>query len=350
MFVYNVLFILLFLFFLISYTKIGKKYSWILLIIAGACLFCVAAFKDLSVGSDSESYLNFFENIEQLSDNRFYSGIQIGWYYYSLFFYKYLSFNAFLFFNYAIIIGGFCYFFYKESRNYMASLLLMFLLCFFSSSLNIMRQYIAISIVLIGLTKINNSRIKFIICVVIASLFHFSAIAGAIFLVIKDKMNISNRSISLIIVGLSFLFGFFLTSTLSPIIQRLVVFDSFNTGVSGYVEQFGGERNIVSNLVINLMFVLSYICSRNRESLYLKSYFLYIVLSNLFGSMEQGNRLFLYFYMGILIAIPEISGGIKKAVPRYIYNVVFMVYCIGIWYISMNVNSGGVVPYKSIFN
>lgn len=350
MFIYNVLFVLLFFLFLLSYTKVGKAYSGFLLTVAGISLFSVAAFKDPSVGSDSESYLNFFENIESLSDNRFYSGTQVGWYYYSLFFYKYLSFNSFLCCNYAIIIGGFCYFFYKESRNRLVSVLLMFLLCFFTSSLNIMRQYIAISIVVVGLTMINSSRIKFIVCVLIASLFHFSALMALLFLFAKDKISIASKKIVLSVVGLSFIVGFFMTNTLRPIMQHLVVLDSINSGVSGYVDQFGGERNIVTNLLINFMFVLTYICSRNRNSLYLKSYFIYIVLSNMLGSMEQGNRLFLYFHMGILIAIPEISRSIRKVAPRYIYNIVFIIYGIGIWYMTMNVNSGGVVPYKSIFS
>ena len=350
MFIYNVLLGLLFFFYILTFFKYWKQHPLSLLVFSCLFMLLIAAFKSISVGTDAENYYFYFQNVEVLKQNRIFKGIQRGWYYYNYFFHEYLSFRCFLFVNYAIIFIGFSYFLYKKSANCITSILLFFLLYFFCASLNVMRQYMAISIVLVGLTFFNKNKWKFCVCVLLASLFHYSALICYSFLLVHKKLSLNKTFYVMLFIIISFLLGFTFTDWLKGYIEQISIVDSLNEGASSYVEQWGGERNIVTNLLINVMFLISYFLAKNRSSFYLKLYFLYIIFNNLFGSAGQGNRLFLYFNMGILIALPEISSQLKNFYIRNIYNVIFIVYAYAIWYVSINANNGDVVPYLVSFD
>ena len=346
MIVYNILLGLLFFLYILTFSRYWKSHSLWLLIVAGVVLFSIAAFRSVSVGTDTESYYNYFYNIELLKDDRIYTGLQRGWYHYTLFFYRFFDFQWFLIANYTIIIGGFCYFLYKKSTNCVASILLFFLLYFFFSSLNVMRQYMAISIVLVALTFLDKNKLVFCGLVILASFFHFSALICLMFLFVQNRLSIHRQFYVIVFVVLSFLLGFVFENAMKTLVSQITIFNSLNEGAASYIEEWGGERNIVTNMIINLMFIFSYLLAKDRSSFYLKLYFLFIILNNIFGSAGQGNRIFLYFNVGMLIAFPEISSKLKNISLRGIYNLAYVIYAYAIWYVSISSNSGEVVPYS----
>lgn len=346
----NVYYILLFsllLLSLLSANRYGKRYSSLLLFVGGGTLLIVAAFRDVSVGTDTLGYYLSFNNIHNEDITRVYSGTQYGWYLYNIFMHDYFNYSVFQFVNYLIIIVGFCYFIHKESQNSILSLLLFFLLCNYTTSFNIMRQYIAIGIVSIALTLMETHPKRFIVLILVASLFHFSALLCLVLFPIKKMLSIKNKKWVLITLAISFILGFFFTDALKALVSLLEVFSFLNEGVPQYTSAWGTgmARNIFSNLAINFMFILTYLLSRNKNSVYLRMYFLYILLNNAFGSAGQGNRIFLYFFLGIFIAIPDVLYNLKRPLYRLGYCITVLVYGLGYWYIAMSSGSGEVVPY-----
>lgn len=118
-----------------------------------------------------------------------------------------------------------------------------------------------------------------------------------------------------------------------------------NEGVQGYLDAYGGERNILPNLGINSVFILSYILSKTKKNLYLKLYFFYIILFNLFGSMGQGNRIFLYLQIPIIIIIPWIYYRIKNRIIANAYLGYTLMYAAATAYISFSRNTADIIPY-----
>ena len=340
MLVYSVLILFLTLVFSFS---LKKRRPIFLYITSLLILFWIAWQRDASVGTDTQTYLLQFENLELYNTTRYFTGIQRGWYYFNLFFFSHFNYDVFLFACYSIIIGGIGYWIYKESDNYIMSLFFFVLLMFYFGSFNIMRQYIAISIVLVALLHFKNIRV-YIPLVLLASLFHFSALFAYTFLLINN-VRIDNIILVLCATIISFIVGFFYGDKLTDIISSLMWLVRVNEGVQGYLDAYGGERNILPNLGINSVFILSYILSRTKKNLYLKLYFFYIILFNLFGSMGQGNRIFLYLQIPIIIIIPWIYYRIKNRIIANVYLGYTLMYAAATAFISFSRNTADIIPY-----
>lgn len=343
---YILLFILLFLT-LLSIDRYGKHYRSFLLFAGGVALLIVAVFRDVSVGTDTLGYYLSFNDIHNEEITRVYSGSQYGWYLYNIFMHDHFNYFVFQFVNYTIIIGGFCYFFYKESPNSLLSLLLLLLLCGYTASFNIMRQYIAIGIILFGLPALKESPKRFTFFVLVSALFHFSALFCLILIPVQRKLSIKNKKWTLVLLVFSFIAGFLFTDVLKELVSLLDIFSFLNQGISQYTELWGtGEhRNVLTNLAINFMFVLTYLLSKNKESIYLRMYFIFVILNNIFGSAGQGNRIFVYFFCGVFVAIPEVLYGLKNPIHHAGYTLTVLVYAFVYWYWAMSLNVGEVVPY-----
>ncbi len=340
MLVYSVLLLFLTLVFFFS---LKKRKPIFLYITSLLILFGIAWLRDASVGTDTQTYLLQFENLELYDTTRYFTGIQRGWYYFNLLFSSYFNYDVFLFACYSIIIGGIGYWIYKESDNYIMSLFFFVLFMFYFGSFNIMRQYIAISIVFMALLHFKNIKI-YVSLVLLASLFHFSALFAYSFLLI-NKVKIGNIIFVLCTIIISFIVGFFYGDKLTDTINTLMWLARINEGVQGYLDAYGGGRNILPNLGINSVFILSYILSKTKKNLYLKLYFFYIILFNLFGSMGQGNRIFLYLQIPIIIIIPWIYYRIKNRIIANAYLGYTLMYAAATAYISFSRNTADIIPY-----
>lgn len=342
--VYGVIIIILSILTIISFMK---PKAIIPLMLSAFILLIFASLKDVSVGTDSMNYYNYFMNVKELKHEIFYSGIQRGWYYFNLFFYYIGSYNIFLFICYTIVFTGLSIYIQRTSQNNILPILLFVLLYFYCSSLNVMRQYIALGVYLIALTYLDKDKVKYIIWVLVASLFHYSAIFCLVLLFHKYiKMSFLWVIIPICI---SFLFGLVMSDKVAPIINILSsLTDSIGLGdrTSGYLALWGGDkRNILTNLGINLMFIFTYLLARKDNNLPLKMYFLYVFCNNFFGALGQGNRLFLYVQIAMIICLTNTLYDIKSKPMKLIYFIGIITYAIMIWIYSSSGNSGEVMPY-----
>lgn len=175
-------------------------------------LFTVlAALRSSQVGNDTSEYLRLFDSILFNKDiSVYYWRYEKGY----LLLNKILSLvtnNAqiILIVTSVIIMGGFARFVYKYSNNIWLSVYMFFTLGYFGSSMNTIRLNIAIVIILYSYDFLREKKaIKFIITVIIASLFHKTAI---IFLLAWPitKLRFSYKTIAIAIVGSTGMYAFF---------------------------------------------------------------------------------------------------------------------------------------------
>ena len=141
-----------------------------------------------------------------------------------------------MFFITSFLINGFIFWtICKESKDKILSICIFFLLGFFFNSLNIMRQYSALSFIFIGFYYLlRNKKILFLLSVIIASFFHSSAFV-MLALVICDYKVIANYKwfIPVVIVVLC------LNSNLMDILEFVLKNTRFNVYFSGKL--FKGE-------------------------------------------------------------------------------------------------------------
>lgn len=195
----------------------SAKQNRIYLSIGIGVLLLLACFRGLNVGNDTQSYYHLFlyytgqESTRNMSADalRWISGIETGYKllnkYFGMVTHNYQIFISFVAVLSYWILGRFIE---KYSTNVALSLILAFLM-FYGAYMNLLRQVLALSIVLISFDALNkNKRWRFAVGVLIAAfLFHRSAII-CILLLPMSKYKCSKRfvwisiGISMIIVGL----------------------------------------------------------------------------------------------------------------------------------------------------
>lgn len=339
--VYNLLIIFLLLCTLLSKYK---RLTVFLLSLISVSLIYIAANRGLSVGTDTLPYYWDFMNVDTEKYFHVFSGTQKGWYYVNLFFRDYLDYDLFLYFCYTIIIVGISVYVYKQSKLPIFSMLLFFLLYFYCSSLNIMRQYIALSILLVGFLYMEKNKYIYIASICLATLFHSTAVIGLSFFLLK-YIRLNKWFWVLGLISLTFVLGFVFSHILNNILYafQLLLGESFRYFI--YMDNYGGDRNILTNLAINIFFMITYVLSKDRSNILMKMYFLFVIFNNLFGAAGQGNRIFLYFQIAMITCLPNVYYHLSNKLVKYVYGFAALVYSFGIWYFSISDNISDVLPY-----
>lgn len=312
------------------------------------CILCLfAGCKGLTVGTDTYNYYGIYQNSNLgVNSDISFSSIQIGWYYLNRFFKAILhcKWPQFQFFCYIIIIGGFSIFIKRNSSYILFSLFLFFTLYFYESSLNIMRQYMALAIAFAAITNKQKKILHYIIAVLIAATIHYSALVMLVLLIV-DKLNISNKWLIIVCILFSFLVGYYGSGIIGNI-DFLMFVININEGAEGYIDSFGTDRLPYRGMAYSLFFILTYLLSENKNSFWLKNYMLFVIGFNLFGSLGQGNRIFIPFQLAMLISIPETYLSVRKY--KKLYFLLAIGYSTLVFSYELLSNSGEIIPYKSI--
>ena len=346
MFVYNLIIIVLAVAFLFSLKNQHLKYCNTITFFLCIFLWILAANHSLEVGTDTFNYYQNFTNVLNEKNMYYNQGLQRGWYFYNLLLYKFGNYDIFMYVCYGMILGGVFTFIRKCSPNSVMSLFLFVLLYYYCNSLNIMRQFIAIGIVLIAYALyLNKNNKKYIISICLASLFHYTAIL-LLPICFLTKIKLSSKLVYLLVV-VSFLLGFFLQDYVKPIVDKMLLLSGGFEGMAFYLENWGGERNLFSNIAINSVFILTYYLSKDKNNSFLLLYLMSVLLSNMFGAMGQANRFFIYFQITMLAVIPRLYYELRRIsfIKASAYLIVILVYAYSIWYLSIDSNASEVVPF-----
>lgn len=187
-------------------------------------LFFISGFRNWNIGNDTKNYINVFVAITSNLDLS--SHMEKGY----LLFNKALSLftdnpQSILLVTSFLILGIILYFIYKYSKFIFLSTLL-FVILQFAITLNIVRQYMALIIVLLGFKfVIKRQFIPFFLFCLLATTFHTSAIVAIVFYFIYP-LNIKIKNIIVILV-LTFLIFIFIAPFLDKIFQILGRYQSY---------------------------------------------------------------------------------------------------------------------------
>lgn len=250
----------------IIFQKRNHSRDSLFLILTMGLLFLLNALRSLYTGNDTLSYYNLFRyyssgyTAAQYSSAGFEwmdSYIDIGWRYLNKGF-SAISTNYQLFIS---VIAAFLYWFTTKyiknhSQNITLSVLLFFLIMF-HSYLNILRQAVAIVIILMayGLLK-DKKYVPFGLCVLVATLFHKFALIS-LFLILFQSINF-NKTISKIVL---------LTSIILSVSGGILLFPTLLGYNGGHLDDQAGISSVFAIILNGVVYLsMEYLVSSNRDS------------------------------------------------------------------------------------
>lgn len=338
----------------------------------------LAGMRDSSVGTDTSHYIRYFEYVKDTGSrvqNFKYLDLERG---FGVFLYLISRFTNNVFWMLFLSELFICFFVWKAiddnvSDQYKVFSMVLYYLLFYSFSFNIMRQMMAMSILLFSYRYIKKRELfKFLICVVIASLFHTSAIIGFALYPIygvcmgKDSISLQHKKTSqfkllfrkvvfklrflLILVGLCL--AVFLLYNGKEVIK--FISDYFND-FHAIAEGIGGSG---SPLRYTLYMILLLICTaytiqfaRTEYMFYIVIFLLSIILYQIKFISTEAYRVAMYFSLYIVILIPQIIATMPKKTNRTISSLmVFIIICIYSYDFFVIQQYNGTYPYLLSMN
>ena len=330
---------------LLSILSLGNS-SRFKLIVSFILLTVIGGLRDISVGTDTQNYSLLFENYGTDISNMFHASEPLylclqyyvavhGWPYQTL-----------VFVIMALTMTGITFFAKKISRNSVLVLLSYYLLYFYFYSLNLMRQYIAISIILVSFYYLYSNQIKnYVLCVAIACLFHVTAIIGLLGIIVNKCAFSSQLQICLLL--------FTLIVGVTPFIQ--VVSANMLGFLPSYLFDYVIDYNTgklslpVSRILLTLFGIMLVIVM--KENLFVKLFVVGVCILNMFSFQPIMGRIAQFFTIAQIGIIPNISTLIKKEYYKNVsaIKLVSYAYMWVVWMYLISSNVGEVRPYTVFF-
>lgn len=355
--------------------KVRKNFSYIISFIGLLFPIFLAGLRSVGVGTDTKGYVSFLFEIADKSSsfneylNSFvYTNFQLksvkNWEFgYNLLIYitaKLSSSIQFTFFVTQFIIIVFVYFGIKLiegvfSRSFS---LLLFYLLFYGTTLNLMRQWIAISIIFYGFHFLQKRKpVFYILTCILAIMFHNSAIIGFILLPIyyyyynNNKLvierNLPNKHndqrffyFTLCIIVIFFLFDSisYFISNFSPAFNRYYYVYLDGT-LSFSLNQFIRKLPVIICLIFTSLFI-----KHAKDIYFYLSMFVFDIFFSQFGSItEQSNRIGYYFSIFDIILFSFVAKYYKKkTMYLFFFLYALFIFCYDYYYLGRS----EIFPYK----
>lgn len=375
MIVYLIGFIFTILLVYISEYKVkSKKSKTVLRVIAVLPLLIISAIR-YNVGTDYDK--RYVQDYINLSNGIDVPNLEIGFKaidYICLLFTK----ETFLLFivTSIIILSIIFEVIYKKSTNKVLSIVIFFFGGYFFGTLNLVRQYIAVVLIMLGyqfLTSENKKKayIGFIICAILAFLMHSSSIICFAILFFNKKNLVSIKWVIPVSI-----FVLILNQNIMKILTPIIENTRFNVYLIGKFA--GGELSlltIIENFAVYIfMYSIYYYYKKNNKNIekegitYLNIQGLALLCTVAGVIHMQFLRIAIYFWIFQILSIPyylkyvpyeKIADLIetkfnKKISINTVKNAVYSLVIIGFIaiFIYTNVlnNDNGVIPYQTIFS
>lgn len=360
MIVYSALIILcIVLYVLQKKGKISKRlniYYWVLVTL----LFLVSAFR-YNVGQDYEHWTDVYNWI--MNDEKGGNYVEIGYRYLNMIIQLVPYSNAYVLFfiTSAFIILGFGYIIYKNvDKEYWFLAIFMFICSgIFFASLNLVRQYIAVVITTFGIILLKkNKYFGFIISIIIAALFHTSALIMIAFL--PFYLIFRNQKYNKALIVIYALSLIFMVVDLRQIIEyfKFLIPERW---VWYLQSDFLTERNfsaITKQLVPNLLLIFVLIKRKkviemNKENdIYILLLFIDVIITNCFYGVLVLLRLSYFFDVALIFIVPiifELLQSYNKKIENLGKLSIFGYYILLTVVTIFIMNGHGVMPYQTIF-
>lgn len=308
-------------------------------------LILILGLRDKNLGRDLVNYRPFFEQCIKYRTKIFkFSRFETGYIWLNIIIGNISrDFNVFLFVVAMLSLIPIGYIICKYSKNVFLSFIIYLAFDFYSFLFSGLRQGISFGIVFFSYKYIREKKpIRFIVCVIIASLFHKSAI---VFLpaYILSKININKKVIInyFIIMCITFIFR---TSIMRFFIEFF--YDNYSVVTSD------SYTYLLCSIVI-LIFGIVFYKQVLKENKLASSYYIFIMVGILFLVFTSVGtnmlRISNYYYMFIILFIPEVLSKINDKMLSFIMSYFIVILLLLLFLKYLNGNCFDQVPYISLF-
>ena len=346
---------------IIFYYGKSNKNKNIYLILVFFQLFFVSAFRSPEIGVDTSMYYSFFSGLNYLSEYHIWNiYFEKGYILFNIIVNFIFNFNQSIIMITSLIILILITLFIKNnSRNLWLSVYFFITLMFFYNSINILRQFIAMAIVINSIYFVRKQKlVPFLLLIGLAYSFHTSAL---IFIIVYffARMKFTLKKV---LYSIFFAIGSFFV--LFPIIQWVML---KLPRYSGYTKFFQSYElgNIINTLIYASILILSLIVNyykkpilnnigtnldykRSNENIFTFIILTATILSFLSIRMSILGRIVDYFSLFSIVFIPNVISCIKDKYLRLI--VTFFIMCLtfayNIFIFIYRPEWFGVTPYK----
>jgi len=347
MLIYIILFIGIYL---INY--LTKEDSKKFCLITGAFLWILLALRNVSMGlNDTENiYLPYFEMLRSMD---LIDIFQYQWMTDKVFFII-MKILQLIFNNYQICIAIFAipfiglpmYVIYKYSLNKRLSTII-FISLFYGYGFFLLRQSIALAIVLFSYKFIHEKKfVKFVVAILIAALFHKTALLVLILYPICNKIQFSSKNYILILVAIigSIVFKDFIIY----ILRDLLGMWSLQHGIYSVGEKvpIGGIAVLLVILLVSSI-VLKLFNARNDEINCMQNFVtIGVIIFSLSNIIVEAYRFSLYFSIFNILLLSNALYNCRNMEPKIYKTGILVIEGIFILYfLFRSINNVGINPY-----
>ncbi|WP_042199051.1 EpsG family protein [Paenibacillus camerounensis] len=323
--------------------------------IAYTSIFIVAAFRDITVGTDTKQYQIIYSTLAHINYSDIFDIYRSEYGYILL--NKVLSFftlepQAITIVTSGLIVLLMAIFVYNNSQNVYVSTFLFLTTFYFCISMNASRQFISVVLICNSFYFLKRQKTKlFIFMILLASLFHLSSIVFLVVIILKFiKPNAKN---------------FIIICTFSLVVTLILMFSNDAIlNIFSYYDVYQNTRFFTGNSVrgtyliwvaqLALAFISIFILNKNQkkyndvtkfEMFYLSIFMVFSVSMGLIGTkLFILSRMTYYFGVFMIIFIPNILAKINK-VGMLVYIPLYLVLTLYYFYMLKS-GSEGVVPYN----
>ncbi|MBR6778572.1 MAG: EpsG family protein [Clostridia bacterium] len=337
-------------------------------LISVLALVIISTFRCYSVGADTLNYRIEFENFKSLSIKDCFasSRFEIGYLLTTMIIAKIgLSFRFVILLSSLFTAYCFIRFIKEFSPNKCMSIVMFVGLGLFAQSLNIIRHIIALDFVLLSIILLFKNKIfKSIILVLIASLFHVTALVAILFVGFK-YLKLSYPL--LIIIITTAVVGIFIFPYAMKFIEQITPLNFYTQYFVVQKYKFYAEPGLIDNLYsialtvifIVLLLARKYLTELNEQEkkhydFYLIVY-LFVPLIRLAGFVLKAqsllNRLNVYFFFALIILLPMFLKGFKlnKNFKFIAVGASYIIILCYMYYFYAIQDPNGVVPFSWVF-
>lgn len=345
-------FILAFIVFLAISNTIAKRKFYAPFYFMGVFfLFVFMAFRDVSIGTDLKTYLPLFEKLKSSSlidfigINSEFIGYEKGYLLLNYIISFFGDSRLLLVIISGIYIYSVSHLISKFSPLPFLSLLLFVLANFYFSGMNLLRQYLAIAVLLFSLRYvINRSFIRFIIIVLIASSIHRTALVFTLIYFLYP-IQLTRRYV-VFVVSISLLSYFVLGQFLFSYLLSLMELSKFEK----YILAGANGGMIFYLFILCFASLMIFIPFDKRNESTNRTFFHMMLLALLVQSfavtIAELARLTQYFFISFIVYLPCLVSCCKRAGVRLVLIVSFTILMLGYFIITAQNNTDSVIPYK----
>lgn len=330
MYVYFVLIIIWVVIYSLSLKLSIKQQKIFCAVLFGFTLFLVMGLRDRSVGVDIVRYLNAYNKNALLSNYKIEFGYQA---YMTLATHLGLNDQEFLILTCLFISFSFALFFYKYSKNIFLSFYLHLTIGLFIVTLSALRQSIAICIILFSIDLIFRRKfLWFLIIVLLASTFHYSAVFFIpVYFCIKIKLLSYKRIIYLLVI----VFGFFLLKNLFLSLFKVITPTNYihNYGIYHAKIEINLLLVVIAILIPVFIVIMWKLTGENLRLISDQDSFLFImtcinaVILILAINSHMIERISYYFITAYIVLIPNVISRLNLQFNKILIYGVLMLVC-----------------------